>query len=278
MRLICPNCGAQYEVDGTVIPDGGRDVQCSNCGHTWFQRQSQQDAESVQTFDETPDQTSTQSDQIQAVDEPETNQDDSEQSAAAFFENKSEPDFQENSPEAPAAPERQELDENLASILREEASLESSQRLQANDRAQSQSGTEQDSTGTTADQTTDTQEHSPGSVRSDILPDIEELNSTLAAAPAVAGSDDSATEVPEQEKRRSGFRRGLLLAILLFVVLALIYLLAPKIATAVPATASVLATYVDWVNSLRMAMDGLMLGIIDKLTGLLAQLSGGEST
>ena len=37
MRLICPNCSAQYEVDGSMIPDEGRDVQCSNCGHTWFE-------------------------------------------------------------------------------------------------------------------------------------------------------------------------------------------------------------------------------------------------
>ena len=37
MRLICPNCDAQYEVDDDAIPDGGRDVQCSNCGHAWFQ-------------------------------------------------------------------------------------------------------------------------------------------------------------------------------------------------------------------------------------------------
>ncbi|WP_102225575.1 zinc-ribbon domain-containing protein [Acidimangrovimonas sediminis] len=37
MRLTCPNCDAQYEVDDTAIPDGGRDVQCSNCGHAWFQ-------------------------------------------------------------------------------------------------------------------------------------------------------------------------------------------------------------------------------------------------
>lgn len=37
MRLICPNCAAQYEVDASVIPDAGRDVQCSNCGQTWFQ-------------------------------------------------------------------------------------------------------------------------------------------------------------------------------------------------------------------------------------------------
>ena len=37
MRLICPNCSAQYEVDASLIPDEGRDVQCSNCGHNWFE-------------------------------------------------------------------------------------------------------------------------------------------------------------------------------------------------------------------------------------------------
>ncbi|MEO1734275.1 MAG: zinc-ribbon domain-containing protein, partial [Pseudomonadota bacterium] len=37
MRLTCPNCGAQYEVPDEVIPEAGRDVQCSNCGTTWFQ-------------------------------------------------------------------------------------------------------------------------------------------------------------------------------------------------------------------------------------------------
>ncbi len=43
MRLICPNCVAQYEVDQDVIPPEGRDVQCANCGHNWFQ-------DSVQMF------------------------------------------------------------------------------------------------------------------------------------------------------------------------------------------------------------------------------------
>ncbi|MDG1102854.1 MAG: zinc-ribbon domain-containing protein, partial [Ascidiaceihabitans sp.] len=37
MRLICPNCDAQYEVPTEVVPTEGRDVQCSNCGQTWFQ-------------------------------------------------------------------------------------------------------------------------------------------------------------------------------------------------------------------------------------------------
>ncbi|WP_370281635.1 zinc-ribbon domain-containing protein [Pseudooceanicola sp.] len=37
MRLVCPNCGAQYEVPDEVISSEGRDVQCSNCGITWYQ-------------------------------------------------------------------------------------------------------------------------------------------------------------------------------------------------------------------------------------------------
>ncbi|NJS39622.1 MAG: hypothetical protein HC783_12105 [Rhodobacteraceae bacterium] len=37
MRLVCPNCEAKYEVPEDAIPDIGRDVQCANCGHSWFQ-------------------------------------------------------------------------------------------------------------------------------------------------------------------------------------------------------------------------------------------------
>jgi len=54
MRITCPNCGAQYEVDARVIPDLGRDVQCSNCGHTWFQRPQSVVAASVRRVVEDP--------------------------------------------------------------------------------------------------------------------------------------------------------------------------------------------------------------------------------
>ena len=37
MRITCPNCGAQYEVPEDAIPESGRDVQCSACGHTWLE-------------------------------------------------------------------------------------------------------------------------------------------------------------------------------------------------------------------------------------------------
>ncbi len=37
MRLVCPNCATQYEVDDSAVPAGGREVQCGNCSSTWFQ-------------------------------------------------------------------------------------------------------------------------------------------------------------------------------------------------------------------------------------------------
>ncbi len=37
MLLVCPNCGARYEVPQVNIPESGRDVQCSACSMTWFQ-------------------------------------------------------------------------------------------------------------------------------------------------------------------------------------------------------------------------------------------------
>lgn len=37
MRLVCPNCATQYEVDDSAVPASGREVQCGNCSSTWFQ-------------------------------------------------------------------------------------------------------------------------------------------------------------------------------------------------------------------------------------------------
>ncbi|CTQ48597.1 zinc-ribbon domain-containing protein [Jannaschia donghaensis] len=48
MRITCPNCNAQYEVGDDMIPSEGRDVQCSNCGTTWFQDGRPRAASAVQ--------------------------------------------------------------------------------------------------------------------------------------------------------------------------------------------------------------------------------------
>ena len=36
MRLLCPKCDAEYELADGIIPNTGRDVQCSSCDTIWF--------------------------------------------------------------------------------------------------------------------------------------------------------------------------------------------------------------------------------------------------
>lgn len=36
MRITCPNCAAQYDVEAAEVPPSGRDLICSACGHAWF--------------------------------------------------------------------------------------------------------------------------------------------------------------------------------------------------------------------------------------------------
>jgi predicted Zn finger-like uncharacterized protein len=37
MRLVCPNCKANYEIPRHAVPISGREVKCDSCGHSWFQ-------------------------------------------------------------------------------------------------------------------------------------------------------------------------------------------------------------------------------------------------
>ena len=119
MRLICPSCGAQYEVDESVIPDGGRDVQCSNCGHAWFQQSARQlrDEAGEEAFEpagaEPPAPAAT-GPAAGAAPEP----------AAPWAEHDEEPDEPaEAVPEPAPAPERarRTLDDAVRNVLREEA-------------------------------------------------------------------------------------------------------------------------------------------------------------
>ena len=136
MRLICPNCGAQYEVPTNVIPEGGRDVQCSNCGHTWFQAHPDDDPQLAQELDRP----------LQDEDrQPEPEDAPEAAHPAAEFAEAFEADDEGEAPVADAAPElepapqtapepqprrrpRRELDPSVAEVLREEAEREARRR------------------------------------------------------------------------------------------------------------------------------------------------------
>tara|TARA_B100000963_G_scaffold85740_1_gene73321 strand:- start:178 stop:675 length:498 start_codon:yes stop_codon:yes gene_type:complete len=36
MIITCPNCNKSFNIDKSLIPDEGRNLQCGSCNHFWF--------------------------------------------------------------------------------------------------------------------------------------------------------------------------------------------------------------------------------------------------
>lgn len=267
MRLVCPNCGAQYEVDDNVIPETGRDVQCSNCGHTWFQRPAHMDAELADELDEPP---------------PED---------AAFEE----PEDDEPAPEPAAEPRG--LDPSIANVLREEAEREKEARRAETEGLETQPDLGLEESGAAAHDRSaaararmarlrgldDDAEPDAAAMaaaagaRSELLPDIEEINSSLRASEDRDSEADAGTDADDEEtrRRRGGFRTGFLLVVLVAAIAAAVYALAPQIARQVPQAEPYLASYVAWANDMR-AQVGVGLDIaVSEISDLIARYTNG---
>ena len=95
--------------------------------------------------------------------------------------------------------------------------------------------------------------------RRELLPDIEEINSSLrSSGEREQRVADPSPDTAEQTPKRSGFRRGFLLMIVIALVLAAIYIFAPQIARSVPQVDPFLSAYVAQVDSMRTWLDGLL--------------------
>lgn len=268
MRLTCPNCEAQYEVPDEVIPVSGRDVQCSNCGDTWFQHHP----------DHTPEPEEIEEAEVWDAPEPESPAPTSEPEPA---EDAPEDDAEPPSPEPSEEPTRRELDPAVTDVLREEADRERAARQkdaggletqtemgldarpdeaerrsrEAQSRMARLRGESEEDDSEEADETPDL---SPGT-RRNLLPDIDEINSSLNSAEADRAAPTDTTDVDAIVTEKSGgFRRGFLMMILLAVLLLLLYIYAPKLAAMVPALEGVLAAYVGLVNEARGALNAML--------------------
>ena len=269
MRLICPNCGAQYEVGADVIPDGGRDVQCSNCGHTWFENPEAPSA-------------SAEDDGMVAVDAVAPP---AQVGPAASPPDAPPPPDSSPPPDAPPPPPvvRTQLDPSIADILREEAAREEEARRaeaagafeaqpdlglpdptppppvaarkvdpvaagrERIDRLQGRAAAPTAAVATTGR-------------RKELFPDIEEINSTLRSS----ADRDDLPPLPQdtaRDARRSGWR-GFLVTIALIVTLGLVYGYADPIATALPALSDPLAVYVDAVDAGRLWLDAQVQALL----------------
>lgn len=300
MRLTCPSCKAQYEVDAAVIPAEGRDVQCSNCGTTWFQppegapeappeRAAPEPAapESVPPESVGPERAAP-----ERAAAPPSRPESPAGGAAAAAEGDDDDDAAAGIPVAGVAPtagtrQRRALDEAVASVLREEAERETRARRAEGSALDSQSelgladaypaapATPLPPALPAGDAADDLDrdagpagpEVTPRQSRSELLPDIEEINSTLRSS-AERGGDPAARDVPETPRqRRSGFRRGFLAALFVMILALLPYIFAQEISTRAPALGPVIAAYSHAIDGMRLWLDGLMRATTDAIRG-----------
>ncbi|MDI3336468.1 zinc-ribbon domain-containing protein [Defluviimonas aestuarii] len=307
MRLICPSCGAQYEVDDSVIPETGRDVQCSNCGHAWFQQSAlklttpapvkiaepapqepvakapsapppvEEDVAAPETATEPDDTPSAVEDDETTADTPEAAADDE---VAA--------DTAEEMP-VPSAPEgelrRRTLDDAVRGVLQEEAERETRARKSESAALETQPDLGLAVAAATAaaapepvrdrvvrvrgdEDDLDDDALTSRASRRELLPDIEEINSTLRAT-SERGDEAAARDAPEAMavRQRSGFRRGFSLAVLIAALALALYVLAPTLAQSVPSLEPALAAYVEAVNAARIWLDGQMQALTVAIKG-----------
>ena len=231
MRLTCPNCGARYEVDDSMIPPEGRDVQCSNCATTWFQpgRRTDTAPGGVTVFVERVRRPSA----AQASDAEA--EDDAASPEAELGETPPAPP-----PDAPRPP-RRDMDPAVRDILRAEAEREARLRRGAPDPVETQAEMSLEDDPAAArrarrqrelegaqDAFEDPEEDAQATVgaRRDLLPDIEEINSTLRATADRSSEERTASDIDTLDtapRRRRGARIGFLLVVLIAAIGAAIY-------------------------------------------------------
>lgn len=233
MRLICPNCGAQYAIDDGLIPETGREVQCSACGTLWFQEHS-------------------------SVARGPAAQPAHHEAGGGGAGNA----FPPSGAEAPRKP----IDEAVLSVLREEAAREQDARRAERELPEGpdKSGADMlaeaagedlappasvEATPSDAGDGTPPPKERLRAVRRETLPDAEEITSTLRPpANSLARPAEPAPHQAPQPRRRY----GVALAILLFAGLTALYAQAERVSRAVPPAAPMLTDYVRAVDSGRL--------------------------
>lgn len=330
MRLNCPNCGAQYEVPDEVIPQAGRDVQCSSCGNTWFQvhpdadndladdlgapvadetwspdddveraqkaendsvaAQEEPTPEGVYMGDELPAAAPVQSDSLYSEDNVDLDDEEAYQDTRALHIGDAP---QEELPEYPeddnhnsdfleesTQPTRRALDPEIADVLKQEAEHEVQARLaEADTGLESQPDlglapppTESEKRALaararmtrmrglpteTVDTATAPTDVDPTGSRRDLLPDIEEINSTLRSTGDRHPENNPYGASPSMRRRR-GFRLGFGLVFLTAAMILLAYIYHEDIVIAQPQTAPYITKFMAWANDARLWLDTQM--------------------
>ncbi len=167
---------------------------------------------------------------------------------------------------APVAAAAYAVDESVLAILREEAEREAQARRSEASPLESQTDLGLDAAmpgrekpapsklnGDLVDHASDAA--LKPSARRDLLPDVEEINSTLRPS-EIPVADFIQPGPPQRETR--GFRSGFLMVMTIAIIGTAIYTAAPRLSVMVPALAGPLDAFVGAVDSLRLSLDGVM--------------------
>jgi predicted Zn finger-like uncharacterized protein len=209
MRLVCPSCDAEYEIARSAIPRSGREVECSNCGHTWFQAFA--DLRLGEAVNEADDDT---------ADPPRPTDD-------AVLEVLRQ--------EAAREVEARQAEAGRSSGLQMQTEMPLTPREAGADHLQA------------LDAAGDSPAAAPAPrLRRDLLPAIDDVSAALGETPDL-GPEWQTPPDPRQIKPTLLERAVLLLALVGVILLAL-YVFAPEIAAKVPAFAKASADYVAAVD------------------------------
>ena len=53
MIIACPNCNKKFNIDNSLIPDEGRDLQCGSCNHVWLYKIEEENSKILELKEET---------------------------------------------------------------------------------------------------------------------------------------------------------------------------------------------------------------------------------
>lgn len=278
MRLTCPNCGARYEVDDALIPPEGRDVQCSNCTTTWFQRARRAEAAgappaaaSGTASGAVPSSATPPRPTAPSVEVPAAAAEAAPSAPAAPAPEAAETPATVAPRRSGEAPARRELDPGVRDILRQEAEREARLRRGTPEPVETQQEMplEEGKRDNAAlrrradlEGARDAFEagDASGAPRRDLLPDIDEINSTLRAATDRGGRTSDAAETDlarAAARRRTGVRVGFILVLGLAVAGTWTYANPGPLGDMVPAAEPLLARYVEIVDAGRFWLDDL---------------------
>ncbi|MEP5757977.1 MAG: zinc-ribbon domain-containing protein [Litoreibacter sp.] len=291
MRLICPNCATEYEVDDSMIPAGGRDVQCSNCMETWFHHSSNQVEPVAVPKDLTAPPPTTPSP------EPTTQ--------TAYVDDDDEDGLSDGVPAAAIAALAEKrssakIDPSALDVIHEEVAREQSAREADAVEIETQIDLGLDEQDSSNLSTSDEHEYAQTEVVSEqveveeqlpppparprrqpreviskkreLLPDIEEINTALVEAPDPDELDEGIDGAPSRSskaRRRSGFRLGFGLMLMVSAGIVGLYVYAPAFAQKAPSLADALRSYVLNMDDLRVWLDGSAQDLVDQITILL---------